>query len=304
MPLSLDDRLRSFRSNRRETSAAPSMLHNLLGGEEKAGAGGSFYLIKRFYQESLYLPPLQPKRLLRNLRLLHGVGPRTEEKMRACGWDTLDQLQEHERWSGQAREILRDIAGREIKKLQRRGVYDLDTLSFFAPEDIVFVDIETTGLYSVLPLFLVGVLYADKGGLCLEQFLARRFDEEGPLLAAAAEVLKRFKLIVSYNGRAFDVPYLAGRFLAHRLSCRLDHVHIDLLKHVRRKFHGHLQDCRLTTVEAAVLNEVRADDVPGYLIPELYHQFVKTQDQEIIKGIIGHNAQDLLALARLIKLVE
>ena len=115
----------------------------------------------------------------------------------------------------------------------------------------------------------------------------------------------RFKLIVSYNGLAFDLPYLAGRFLAHRLPCRLDHLHIDLLRHARRKYRGCLPDCRLTTVETAVLcQDAREEDVPGYLIPELYHQFVKTQDQSVIKGIVEHNAQDLLALARLIKLVE
>ena len=68
---------------------------------------------------------------------------------------------------------------------------------------------------------------------------------------------------------------------------------------------GVLADCRLCTVEAEVLeDEGRDDDVPGHLIPELYHQFVKTQDQAIVKGIVEHNARDLLSLARLIRLVE
>lgn len=307
MPLSLDSRLRNFKAERHPAAddLPARLVRDLLGGAEMAGEAGTCYLIRRTYRERIALPPCDPERLRRNLRLLHGVGPRTEEKLRSLGVDSLEQLAEHERWSTQVREILRDISAKDVRRLQRRGVQDRDVLSMLLPQDLVFVDIETTGLYNVLPLFLVGLLYVDGDELRLDQFLARRFEEERPVLAAVAAEFSRFKTIVSYNGRSFDLPYLAGRFLAHRVSFRLEHLHIDLLCHARRKYRGHLPDCRLATVEDAVLRHgPRIDDVPGYLIPELYHCFVRTQDQSIIRGIIEHNAQDLLALARLLPLVE
>ncbi|MGE5549037.1 MAG: ribonuclease H-like domain-containing protein [Bacteroidota bacterium] len=307
MPLSLENRLRNFRAGRQTPSAGapPPLMADLLGGLAVEDGDGAYYLIRRTYPGSIELPPPQPEGLRRNLRLLYGVGPRTEERLRALGVDTLDQLADHARWSAQAGEILQAIALKDVRHLQRKGARDKDLLSFFTPEDLVFLDIETTGLYSVLPLFLVGLLYLAEGKLHLVQFLARHFGEERPLLAAVAAHLPRFKMIVSYNGRAFDLPYLSGRFMAHKLACRLDHIHLDLLRHARRKYRGLLPDCRLSTVEAVALAcGGRADDVPGYMIPELYHKFVRTQDQAIIRGIVEHNAQDLLALAGLIRLVE
>jgi len=305
MSLSLDDRLRSFKTNRQPPAALPPLLGGLFGGVEMAGTDGAYYMIRRSCAERIEMPPREPERVKRNLRLLFGVGPRTEEKLRMLGFGSLEALLAHERWSAQAGELLRAIAAGDVHRLRRRGAYDRDLLSFFDPEDLVFIDIETTGLYSALPLFLVGLLYLSGGELCLVQFLARRFDEERPLLLAVAQELPRFKMIVSYNGRAFDLPYLAGRFLAHRVPCRLDHTQLDLLAHARRKYRGCLPDCCLTTVEAAALNGVsRTGDVPGHLIPELYHQFVRTQDPETIRGVVEHNALDLLSLARLIKLVE
>lgn len=304
MPLSLDDRLRNFKAARPAPAAPAALLADLLGGEEIPAPGGTYYQIRRQYAGRVELPSCRPDHLRRNLRLLHGVGPRTEEKLRQMGIESLDQLVGHERWSDRAREVLGAIASCDLRRLKRSGARDLDLLSFFAPEEMVFIDIETTGLYSVLPLFLVGLLFQAGGELRLVQFLARRFEEEGPLLVAVAEELERFKMIVSYNGLAFDVPYLSGRFVAHRLPYRLNQAHVDLLHHARRKFRGRLPDCRLCTIEAEVLAQPRAEDIPGYMIPELYHQFVKTQDQAIIRGIVEHNAADLLALARLIRLVE
>ncbi len=305
MPLSLEARLRNFQANRPAPPEPKPLVQDLLDGIEITDTDGAYYLISRDYPDGFILPSCDPERLKRNLRLLHGVGPRTEEKLRSLGFDSLEELLAHDRWAAQAEEILRAIAVGDLRRLRRRGAHDRDMLSFFAPEDLVFIDLETTGLYSTLPLFLVGLLFMQGGKLQLRQFLARRFDEERSLLAAVARELPRFKMIVSYNGLTFDLPYLTGRFLAHRLPCRLDHLHIDLLRHARRKYRGCLPDCRLTTVETAVLcQDARTEDMPGYLIPELYHQFVKTQDQNIIKGIVEHNAQDLLSLARLIQMVE
>ncbi|MGE5529210.1 MAG: ribonuclease H-like domain-containing protein [Patescibacteria group bacterium] len=305
MPLSLEERLRSFRAARQAPAPASPLARDLFGGTEVAAPEGTYYLIERAYAERFELPAPGLERLRRNLRLLYGIGPRTEEKLRARGIDSLEQLLETERWSERAGVILRAIAARDLAYLRRSGAGDRDLLSFFDPRDMVFIDIETTGLYGVLPLFLVGLLHVDGDGLRLVQFLARRYEEEAALLCAVAETLPRFKTIVSYNGRAFDLPYLKARLLAHRLSCPLDHLHVDLLPHARRRYRGILSDCRLCTVEAAALGGPgREDDVPGHLIPELYHRFVQTQDPALIRGIIEHNALDLLALARLIRLLE
>lgn len=306
MPSAFERRLRGFKADR--AKAEPAELPELVrlpGGEELTGPYGTCCLVSRVYRESLDLPEASLERLRRNLRLLYGVGPRTEEKLRALGYESLEQLLAHDRWGKQANELLAAMDAGDLHHLRRRGARDRELFSFFAPEDLVFLDIETTGLYSSLPLFLVGMLHMADGGLHLRQYLARRYEEERAVLAHVAEELPRFKAIVSYNGRSFDLPYLRGRLLAHRIACRLDQIQVDLLGHARRRYRGILPDCRLVTVEAAVLaRDGREGDVPGHLIPELYHQFVKTQDQAVIRGIMEHNAADLISLARMIRLVE
>ena len=47
---------------------------------------------------------------------------------------------------------------------------------------------------------------------------------------------------------------------------------------------------RLTTVETYLLDTYRGDDVPSYMIPELYYQFVMYQEPALLEGILLHNA--------------
>jgi hypothetical protein len=89
-------------------------------------------------------------------------------------------------------------------------------LSGASVEDLLFVDIETTGLSSSVPLFLVGALRLD-GEPRLDLFLARDLPEERALLAAFAR-LAEGKTLITFNGKSFDWPYIEGRSRAHRLT--------------------------------------------------------------------------------------
>ncbi|MGQ9778350.1 MAG: ribonuclease H-like domain-containing protein [Bacillota bacterium] len=306
MAFSFEGRLRRPASGLRFLGQEAPPLASLPDGTEVKGAEGSFCLIRRLYPGHLRLPTVDPDRLKRNLQLLHGVGPKTAERLRLLGFGSLEDLLVHGRWAAQARQVLAAIEEKKVRRLRARGAGDRDLLAFFGPEDLVFMDLETTGLSPSLPLFLVGLLYAEEEGLVLLQFLARRFEEERAVLAAVAAELPRFKVIVTYNGRRFDLPYLRGRFLFHRLPYRWEgHLFLDLLRHARRRYRGWLPDCRLVTVETAFCaRPPRVDDVPGMMVPELYHEFVRTQDPALIEAVLAHNAMDLLALAELIRLVE
>jgi uncharacterized protein YprB with RNaseH-like and TPR domain len=135
--------------------------------------------------------------------------------------------------------------------------------------------------------------------MVVNQFFARHYREEKAVLAAANEVIQGFKVIVSFNGKRFDIQYISGRSVAHRLFYSYPHYHVDLLFHARRRFGGVLPDCRLATLEERLLNFRREGDIPGYLIPRTYHQYVQQRDPEVIRPVIEHNRLDLLAMARL-----
>ncbi|NLG84644.1 MAG: hypothetical protein GX493_08585 [Firmicutes bacterium] len=145
-------------------------LASLPEGTEVRGAEGSFYLIRRSYPGGLRWPAVDPERLKRNLQLLYGVGPKTAERLRLLGFDSLEDLVAHGRWAAQARQLLVAIETRDVRRLRIRGADDGDLLAFFNPTELVFLDLETTGLSPTLPLFLVGLLSLGEEWLVLLQF--------------------------------------------------------------------------------------------------------------------------------------
>lgn len=265
---------------------------------------GKCLLLEGRQDETFEYPENPPDTLLSNLQLIKGIGPVTETKLCSDGYLTICHLIEHPRWGDHARTVQKLIEARNVKELQRLGARDWEILSYFDRKDLVFLDIESTGLWASQPLFLIGLLYYRNGQLVINQFFARHYREEKTVLAAANEVIHSFKVIVSFNGKRFDLPYITGRSVEHRLFYSYPHYQIDMLYHARRRFSSLLPDCRLVTLEQNILNFYREGDIPGYLIPAIYHRFTQKQDAEMVKPILEHNRLDLLAMARLFSIIS
>src|SRR3989442_1303859 len=144
-----------------------------------------------------------------------------------------------------------------------------------APGALLFVDIETAGL-TAAPLFLIGVLSLGVEGLTLTQYLARGYEEEVALLGTFSRSLAASRMVVTFNGETFDLPYLRDRALYHRLPPPFFPDHLDLLPAARRRWRGTVPNCRLQTLEQHICRRRRSGDVPGEVIPQLYHDFVRT----------------------------
>lgn len=167
------------------------------------------------------------------------------------------------------------------------------------PETVLFLDIETCGLANC-PLFLIGILVVRGDEVLIEQFFARDYAEEAALLAHLADVAADYGMLITYNGKTFDVPYMRDRMVFHRLRYEFGHEHLDLLQHARRLWRGRLPNCKLQTLEEHLCGRRRYGDTPGHLIPELYHQFVRTGNATPMEGIFHHNALDLITMAELL----
>jgi uncharacterized protein YprB with RNaseH-like and TPR domain len=167
------------------------------------------------------------------------------------------------------------------------------------PEEALFLDIETCGLANC-PLFLVGTMFAREGGIRVEQFFARDYSEEPALLAHLAEIMARYRMLVTFNGKSFDIPYMRDRMTFHRMSHGFEHEHLDLLLEARRLWRGEFPDCRLQTLEEHVCGRRRYGDTPGHLIPQLYHDYVRTGNAAPLEGIFHHNALDIITMAELL----
>jgi hypothetical protein len=171
---------------------------------------------------------------------------------------------------------------------------------------MAFVDTETTGLSGGIGVcaFLVGIGYRSSDGFVVEQFLMNDFPSEPHLLREVCETLDGFDIIVSYNGRAFDIPILDGRLLLHGIKTNLgDKPHLDLLHPARRLWRHRLRDCSLKSLEAHVLNSVRQNDVEGWMIPQTFFEYLRTGDRKLLEPIIQHNRLDIVSLACLAHLI-
>ncbi|MFQ6041003.1 MAG: ribonuclease H-like domain-containing protein [Candidatus Poribacteria bacterium] len=174
----------------------------------------------------------------------------------------------------------------------------------FTPSQVLFLDIETTGL-SNSPLFLVGIMYftdTDKGEPTFKigQLFARDYSEEISLLHYLNELFANFAVFATFNGLSFDIPFIRNRMIYHRIEPQIDHFHFDILHHSRRKWRGQVPNCKLQTLETHICNRRRIGDIPSDLIPDAYHEFVKTGDTLLLKEIFQHNALDLITMAELI----
>ena len=121
------------------------------------------------------------------------------------------------------------------------------------------------------------------------------------MLHHIAEVMSRLAGIVSFNGRAFDLPLLETRFVLSRLQPDLLKApHLDLLFPARRIWRARLASCALSSLEQGVLGLSRdGRDVPGYLIPDMYFRYLQTRNAAEIHRVFYHNAQDILSLVAL-----
>jgi len=167
----------------------------------------------------------------------------------------------------------------------------------------LFLDTETTGLAGGAGtyIFLVGVGYFEGDQFCVRQYFMRDFNEERALLSAVNELLSNFKVIVSYNGKTFDFPLIQSRFIMSGMKLNLeDPGHFDLLYPARRLWKRRLENCSLSTVERDILGVIRENDVPGYLVPEIYFRYLKTKDARALKQVFEHNLQDILSLVALV----
>jgi uncharacterized protein len=170
-------------------------------------------------------------------------------------------------------------------------------------ESFAFLDIETSGLSGGTGTyaFLVGVGRFEGETFRLAQFFMRDPSEEAALLEGLMDFLVPSAALVTFNGKAFDAPLLVTRYLLHSLPVPFEgFAHLDLLPLARRLWRDRLPSRALKFLEENVLAAPRTiDEVPGYEIPYLYFDYLRTGDAAPLKGVFYHNAMDIVALAAL-----
>ena len=175
-------------------------------------------------------------------------------------------------------------------------------------EEILFLDLETTGLSRSAGTlaFVIGLgrFVEAQRGLVVDQILLRDPAAEGQALEQLARYLSQARLLVTFNGRGFDVPVLRNRAVLCRTRLALDIPHLDLLPLSRRLFRPRVSNCRLTTLERDLFGFERQGDIEGAQAPRIYADYLRTGRSAELALVLEHNRQDVAILGLLLQQVS
>lgn len=184
-------------------------------------------------------------------------------------------------------------------------------------EAYLFLDTETTGLSGAGTFaFMVGVAFfestpavagqvrPEKRVFIVRQYFLRDHADEPAMLYLLSQLLAQKRGLITFNGRSFDLPLLDNRYLLTGMDDHagdlLDRPHVDLLPPSRRLWRTRLGSCSLNALEQNLLGLIRSsDDVPGWAIPGLYMDYLRSGDARPLLRVFYHNRLDMLSMATL-----
>lgn len=173
-------------------------------------------------------------------------------------------------------------------------------------EDILFLDIETTGFTAKSSsLYLIGCVYFRRGSFYLIQWFAERPEEERAVLEAFFSFAASYRILVHFNGNHFDIPYMEQKCAQYGLSYSFNgfegtdlYLRISPLKQFLK-----LPNCKQKTLEA-FLGTDREDTLSGGDLISVYQHYVKEPSEESYDALLLHNAEDIQGLVRLLPILS
>lgn len=190
-------------------------------------------------------------------------------------------------------------------------------------DDIVFFDIETTGLSpKASSLYLIGAMSYDsaKKQWQLIQWFADDYQSEATLLQSFFEYLEPFQALYHFNGAVFDIPYIQSKCKKHNISisshCRqlLEHtdshqtahicggISVDLLREIRPlKKKLQLAKANQTALEKW-LGIHREDQYNGGELISVYAEYMQAKllhrekAEELEHLLLLHNHDDIAGM--------
>jgi hypothetical protein len=171
----------------------------------------------------------------------------------------------------------------------------------------LFIDTETTGLAGGAGtyVFLIGAAKFENEGFHFAQFFLQDPANELAQLAALENYCSSAKVIISYNGKSFDLPRLQTRYRFHGWPHPFEDVlHIDLLHIARRLWKSHLTSCSLGDIEHHLLGVTRSSlDVPGWQVASLFFDYLQNGDPTPLSSVFYHNEVDVISLITLLNYI-
>lgn len=149
--------------------------------------------------------------------------------------------------------------------------------------DIAYLDIETNGYVGEYGYITAITLY---DGESIYNYI------RGENLDKFKKDIQKYKVLVTYNGKCFDIP-----FIETHMRTKLGHAHIDL-RYILRElgFKGGLKGCEKTVgITRGVL-----DGIDGYFAVLLWNDYVRNKNPKALETLLAYNVQDVVNLEPLL----
>ncbi len=226
---------------------------------------------------------------------VQGIGARTEQQLWAsgiCSWEDLLESSPDPLPLGKNRTwLFKTGLGQSMIALQEKNPkYFCELLAsdqhwrIFPQfrDSVAYLDIETTGLGNVGDHITTIALY-DGSSI--------RWYAHGKNLEKFAEDIKQYKLLVTYNGKTFDLP-----FIRNNLGAPMDHAHIDL-RYILRSlgYRGGLKACE----KQLGIDRKELNGVDGYTAVLLWSEYRKTNNLKALETLLAYNIMDVVNLESL-----
>ncbi|MGV1097881.1 ribonuclease H-like domain-containing protein [Thiovibrio sp. JS02] len=222
-----------------------------------------------------------------------GIGETTERRLWEAGilsWDDFVEpfpdflpgqkvriIREHLERGRQALTRSAAAFARQLPAAQRWRLYP------HYRHSVAFLDIETNGLSFAHSEITAVSLY---DGLAVHTYV------QGENLEQFAEDIGRYELLVTYNGKAFDLPMLARHF-----GPCFDQMHIDLRPLLQKLgFVGGLKGCE----RQLGLDRGGLAGLDGYCAVLLWNEYRRSGERRVLETLLAYNVEDTVNLEALL----
>jgi hypothetical protein len=145
-----------------------------------------------------------------------------------------------------------------------------------------YLDIETTGLGGPSDHITTAALYDGR-----QVF----YYVYGDNLDLFARDLEKYRLLITYNGSCFDLPFIRNQF-----GIAVDHVHIDLRYLLSSLgYRGGLKGCE----RSLGLDRAELNGVDGYFAVLLWYEYAERGNAKALETLLAYNIADTVNLENL-----
>lgn len=190
----------------------------------------------------------------------------------------------------------------QLKRYESKA-FDL----YFRNKSYAVFDIETTGLSPASSkLILSGILLVNGDEGQVVQLFADQPEDEKEIIMETLRLLESVDLIVTYNGKHFDLPFLVSRAKKHGIGCDSLPYNLDLYLVVNgySPLREVLPSLRQKSIEVYMgISDGRDDEISGGDSVALYNRYMATKSFELEKKILLHNHDDVVQLNLLLPII-